>query len=99
MKEELAGFGEIRRPSELIGLPGTSNLPRMDLDSFSLLLVLGKGSFGKVCIVTQMYIHIVHAPIHVYCMFVKNCLYYVVLRFMPQYTNMLVLTLFIIHIL
>lgn len=36
----------IRRPSDLV--PGASKLPTMKLDDFNLLVVLGKGSFGKV---------------------------------------------------
>ena len=52
----------------------------MDLESFSLLLVLGKGSFGKVQYIgICTYIHATQCVLHV-------CLYYVVLSFMPQYT-------------
>ena len=40
------GIPELRRGSEMV--PESHGLPKMNLGDFKLIVVLGKGSFGKV---------------------------------------------------
>lgn len=42
------GIPDLRRGSEMV--PESHGLPKMSLGDFKLIVVLGKGSFGKVCL-------------------------------------------------
>lgn len=43
---KLDGIPDLRRGSEMV--PESHGLPKMGLSEFKLIVVLGKGSFGKV---------------------------------------------------
>lgn len=44
--DDPASMLTLRRGSEMV--PGSKSLPTMSLEDFTLVVVLGKGSFGKV---------------------------------------------------
>ena len=59
IKQQTRGLLEVNESPDIILTK--SDLPHTKLEDFNLLLVLGKGSFGKVCIICVVCV----MPIHV----------------------------------